>query len=373
MVETSLFAELHEIEEWWAARHDLLKEHGYLMRPRYRAGWKASFVGDLEAMDCEDGQYLRNAFIMDAMRISDSYMVALKRVEAPVVNGKRTISTEERIASLFSNEEHMSNPQNHCVRVLQVINIPGVDENIVVMPWMRTPNNPQFRTIGEGLQFVKEMVEGLHYMHRNNVAHRDCSINNMLMDANEMYPGGWHPVRPARSYNWKKKVGRHYSRTRCPPSYYLIDFGFSEIYDPSKPRPPREAIRSGGTEPPEADESCDPFATDVFQLGTMIRLHIFEGRPRFNQIGLQGFEFLQPLVNDMIQDDPSKRPSMDEVISRFSELIRELPWYKLRSRAVRNDELELLKPFRALKHLVWTCNMVLRRRPAVPSRSPVQL
>ena len=33
-----------------------------------------------------------------------------------------------------------------------------------------------------------------------------------------------------------------------------------------------------------------------------------------------GFEFLRPLVDDMTQADPSKRPTMDEVVERFNQV-----------------------------------------------------
>ena len=48
--------------------------------------------------------------------------------------------------------------------------------------------------------------------------------------------------------------------------------------------------------------------------------------------GYPGFNFLRPLINDMIQDDPTKRPKMDEVITRFEEIVRKLSAWKLRSR-----------------------------------------
>ena len=87
-------------------------------------------------------------------------MVAIKRVRNPLVEGRRTISTEEKIATLFSSDEHKSNPRNHCVPILQVLHIPDIDdETLLVMPWMREPDDPEFRTIGEGLQFVKEIFE----------------------------------------------------------------------------------------------------------------------------------------------------------------------------------------------------------------------
>jgi hypothetical protein len=77
-------------------------------------------------------------------------------------------------------------------------------------------------------------------------------------------------------------------------------------------------------------------------------------------------------VNDMIQDDPEKRPQMDEVLSRFSNIVQSLSQWKLRSRAVKKDEFFFMKPFRGLNHLFWTCAMIARGRPAIPSSTRAQ-
>ncbi|GAW00759.1 hypothetical protein LENED_002309 [Lentinula edodes] len=107
---------------------------------------------------------------MDALRISDSYMVAMKRVKGS--------TGEENIASFFSNEEHNTNPRNRCIRVLEVLPIPGNDdEKIIVMPWLRKVMDPRFRTIGEAVQFFQEIIQGLQYMHENNVAHRRVTVS----------------------------------------------------------------------------------------------------------------------------------------------------------------------------------------------------
>lgn len=58
---------------------------------------------------------------------------------------------------------------------------------------------------------------------------------------------------------------------------------------------------------------------------------------------VKGVEFMAPLIADMVQDDPSKRPTIDEVVARFEKLRKALPWWKLRSRLVRKDEPAVLK------------------------------
>ncbi|KAJ3845458.1 kinase-like domain-containing protein [Lentinula raphanica] len=361
------FSALSEHEIWWIQHFEYLKEHGYLMRPRYRPGWKPSydprkFRGHL----AEDGQMIFRYTIMDALRISDSLVVAMKRV--------KDATSEAQIATSFSDDAHNSDPRNHCVRIIDVLPVPGAAEKILVMAWMRKVMDPRFRTVGEGIQFLSEMIEGLQYMHQNNIAHRDCAINNMAMEADAMYTRPYHPMRPKKRYDWSGRA-LHHSRTRCPPRYYLIDFGCSRMYDPSQPRPAEYAIRSGGYTPPEGLQGipCDPFATDVYILGNLIRISFLDGdyNPNLDDPGMSGFEFLRSLVEDMVGDDPSKRPTMDEVASRFSQIVEQVPWWKLRARTTKKDENSLIKPFRALYHGFWTASMMLLSKPAIPSPKPV--
>ncbi|KAJ3996370.1 kinase-like domain-containing protein, partial [Lentinula boryana] len=333
-------------EEWWVGHFKYLRERGYMMRPRYRPGWKPSYDQDLrgiyKGMFAEDSQIMIHSAIMDALRISDSLVVAMKHVK---------ISTsEDQIATLFSNDAHNLNPHNHCVRIIEILPVPEGNEKILVMAWMHEIMDPRFRTVGEAVQFLKEMVKGLQYMHQNNVAHRDCSMNNMAMEANAMYTRQYHPICPKKRYNWSARA-LHHSRTRCPPRYYLIDFGQSRMYDPSQPCGTEYALRSGGYTPPEglADTPCDPFATDVFLLGNLMRTTFLDVEP-----GISGFEFLRPLVKDMVVDDPSKQPTMDEVAPQFLDIIDKVPWWKLRARAMKKDKFLLVKLFRAVYHVFWT-------------------
>lgn len=73
-----------------------------------------------------------------------------------------------------------------------------------------------------------------------------------------------------------------------------------------------------------------------------------------------------PLVNDMVQDDPTKRPTMDEVVSRFSEIKNKLSMWKLRSRIARQNELWPVAAWRAVGHWYRTIGYVLGRKAAIP-------
>jgi hypothetical protein len=48
---------VNDLETWWVDRQVALEQAGYLLRSRYRPGWKPSWTGTNKFyLDCEDGQ-----------------------------------------------------------------------------------------------------------------------------------------------------------------------------------------------------------------------------------------------------------------------------------------------------------------------------
>ena len=80
----------------------------------------------------------------------------------------------------------------------------------------------------------------------------------------------------------------------------------------------------------------------------------------------KGFEFVEPLVTDMVQNDPTKRPTMDGVVARFSEIRVKLSSWKLRSRIARKNELWPVTAWRSVSHWYRTVGYVLGRKAAIP-------
>jgi hypothetical protein len=138
-------------------------------------------------------------------------------------------------------------------------------------------------------------------MHENHVAHRynniticahiqcsdtayprDCTSENIMLDPSNMYPESFHPVDIRRSRDFRRKA-KWYSRTRRPTRYLLIDFGLSRRYDPANGPPLDKPLRGGDKSAPEHQDRvtlCNPFPTDVYYLGNLIRedfiqVHVF--------------------------------------------------------------------------------------------------
>jgi hypothetical protein len=68
----------------------------------------------------------------------------------------------------------------------------------------------------------------------------------------------------------------------------------------------------------------------------------------------------------MVQEDPTKRPTMDEVVFRFAEIKGKLTTRKLRSRMSRKNEIWPVTAWRSVGHWYRTVGYVLARKAALP-------
>ncbi|KAK7053596.1 kinase domain-containing protein [Favolaschia claudopus] len=307
----------------WIRRRDALLQHGYRLRPKFDPDF-ASRYANLErtARNESEAWYFRDT-VMDAVRISDDTKVLLKSVSTTVH------PHEVEIGRLFSSPPHLDHPRNHCIPIIDVLPDPeDTDAQIIVMPLLARFTRPGFETIGEVIACWRQIFEGIHYMHENFVAHRDCGINNIMQDPTSLYPDGFHPVRHWMDPSYKN-FARYITRAECWPRYYIIDFGLSRRYDPADGPPSEDIILGGDKSPPEHAEeamACNPFPTDIYFLGNLLKQHfLYPESPHTGAAWLyRPLSFLKPLVNEMTQKDPSLRPTIGEVIKRFDKLTSKL-------------------------------------------------
>ncbi|KAI0054645.1 hypothetical protein BV25DRAFT_1830936 [Artomyces pyxidatus] len=338
-------------ERWWAKRSEALERAGYQLRPRFRAGWVPSWLGTKTDKDeREDGQYLIWQGVIDATCTSDGSFVFLKEMRADLG------PYEKDITAYFSSEPLKTDPKNHCIPLIKVLDLPELPPPLLVLPMMRPFYNPAFQTFGEAVPFFTQIFEGVQFMHRHNIAHRDCTRRNIVFDPSQMYPDSFHPMRIDYLRDWKTKA-KYFTRTQRPPRYYLLDFGLSRRYDPADGPPLDDQIRGGDKSAPEhrildPPKLCNPFHTDIYYLGNLIRKQFTEK--------YYGFAFMDELVTDMVHDDPSKRPTIEEVVFRFEKIRGTLSTWKLRSRLVSQKEIiPFVWVFREIKHVFRTAGYVL--------------
>jgi hypothetical protein len=79
-----------------------------------------------------------------------------------------------------------------------------------------------------------------------------------------------------------------------------------------------------------------------------------------------GLEFIEPLVLEMVQENPSLRPTMEQAVSRLEIICQGLGSWKLRSRLTAKKEGLLQSVFKNIAHWSRRFQYILRRLPALP-------
>ncbi|KAJ7264180.1 hypothetical protein C8J57DRAFT_1512261 [Mycena rebaudengoi] len=154
---------------------------------------------------------------------------------------------------------------NHTIPIDGTIALPDDStSHILIMARMRRADDTPFVTVGEVLEFLQQIFEGVQFMHRHNVAYYDIAMGNLVMDTTELILGGFHPM----SRNTQDGVSKPLilrSRTEVAPvKYYFIDFGLSVGYP---------VLQSSGK---VQDVPCDPFKLDIRQIGETIKKEFLE-------------------------------------------------------------------------------------------------
>jgi len=286
----------------------MLKEEGYELRPRLQPGWKPSWLeSGVNPLDCEDGEFLPpRPMLVDAIHEATGKRVYIKEVS--------TDSEELRISQLLTQEEWVSDPRNHCVSLTKVFkDHQDPDVSYMVMPFLRPADAPPFESVKEIIKFTDQILEGLVFLHEKGVAHRDCVMKNLMMDADAMYPEGFHPIIPEYKPDYSG-YAKHTSRTAAKVKYYFIDFGIS-VYIPEDLRPKMvTGILGRDQDPPELSggKPYDPFKLDIFIIGNMLR--------REFQAPFTNLDFLLPLVTQMMEQDPPSRPNAEEALAQWQAI-----------------------------------------------------
>ncbi|KAF8555578.1 hypothetical protein OG21DRAFT_1483816 [Imleria badia] len=331
---------LEDQELFWRERYYFFKNKGYVLRPRYNPKWQASWKYGMDPFPdrYEDSIIQWKEALLDATQEGkDGKDVFIKRVDS------RTHPNEVKIASRLGSVDNRKDKRNHCVPVLALF--PDDRDpwyRYIVMPVLRPFNEPNFTSLGEVLDFVNQTLEGLVYMHEQNVAHRwvnfsfwlcpdneecsDCAAENILMDGSNLYKDGWHPMD-----TWRARDGGDLppsrKRSEVEITYYFIDFGLSTEFSPVQ----RERLVTGGLGRIQAPEQIsglpyDPFKLDVYYLGHVYQTKIVDE--------FKGLEVLGDLARLMTKPNPKDRPSAHEalIIWNSLQLIPSIPprWTRLR-------------------------------------------
>src|SRR6266478_6431831 len=104
----------------------------------------------------------------------------------------------------------------------------------------------------------------------DSIVYRGCTIQNIFMEGDGMYPEGFHPMWPNITQACDGAAKQRFTRTRKPPRYYLTGFGSASYFPPSERNPLVFASQGGNDDLPEQMAPYDPFPADVYCLGNAI-------------------------------------------------------------------------------------------------------
>lgn len=112
---------------------------------------------------------------MDATRLSDNSLVTLKHIDM------KYHPHEVDIGRYFSSGPLVLDPKNHCVPIHESLDIPDSPNDVIlVMPLLRPYDDPRLKTVGEAVEFFRQIFEvgptcDPHSYHLSSHASRDCS------------------------------------------------------------------------------------------------------------------------------------------------------------------------------------------------------
>ncbi|EJC99788.1 uncharacterized protein FOMMEDRAFT_112858 [Fomitiporia mediterranea MF3/22] len=316
--------ELTPSEKWWRDHYELLEKHGYRLRPRYRPEWTPSWKGTgKNPLRFEDNIWNKTRHVIDATCVKDAKTVSIKRIARN--------SPELSIALYLSDVEGSETSMNHCVPILD--HFSDSQFAFLVMPVLRWFDDPPFFSVDEVVDFVRQTLEGLKYMHSKGVAHRDCAKLNIMMDATTMYPKGFHPAAKLMDPSGVKPAPVRRRRDVSGVKYCFIDFGISTRFDPNVKEDERRVTGIDGLDRdvPElsANIPYDPFAVDVFILGNVYRKSLLN-----KYVNLA---FLTSLVDSMTSKYAEDRPSAAQALDQFHNILKSQSRILLRWRLKEKD------------------------------------
>lgn len=96
---------------------------------------------------------MQHPAIIDATRTTDGETVILKRFS------RAKDPYEKEITMFLASEPVKSHPRNHFVPIYEVLDLPGEEHSIFVMPVLRSFDEPRFETVGEALECFRQVLE----------------------------------------------------------------------------------------------------------------------------------------------------------------------------------------------------------------------
>ncbi|KAF7313588.1 NADH-cytochrome B5 reductase [Mycena chlorophos] len=249
-------------------------------------------------------------------------------------------------ATIFEHLASIPDPDNHTIPFYDLITPPEEPTSeyqwcIIITPRLTDCRDSHLRTVRDLVDFVTQVVEGVCFMHRYNVAHTDVARTNIVWDERPNVPDHVRVEPDSLLSRWFKKK---------PPvvrKYWFIDFGLACSFSSYESRGLVKGLCGQHRNIPELSEEVayDPFPLDIRQIGEMLN--------RDYLALYKGAQFLVPWVAKLRHDDPTQRPTATQALAELQHLTSSLSEEKLSSRIYKHGDWPYLARNTAFVLLVW--------------------
>ncbi|KAF8959176.1 kinase-like domain-containing protein [Flammula alnicola] len=165
----------------------------------------------------------------------------------------------------------------------------------------RAINPAHMSSVEDVLYMVIQALEGIAYIHRNLIAHRDLFLDNFIIEflPESMDERGTMP-RP-RVYLIDFETAVDFPEDSSPSERLSLDFPFPDLTEYARPMPPE--LESG-------NPYC-PFKLDIWQFGSVLHENYPTGLAEVDQ-----------LWADLASPNHEDRPTASEAMHRLDTFVR---------------------------------------------------
>ncbi len=240
---------------------------------------------DYNFYEVEDSEDCGKNKVLKVLKSEDEKTVQLFKQESAILHllKHKGIPRADKDFTLVPNQ---SSRKLHCF-VMELI------EGIDLKTWLEQENQP--RTQEQGIDWLKQLVEILKYVHGKQLFHRDIKPSNIILG-----PNG---------------------------ELVLIDFGtardITTTYAEKHSNKDVTLVLSEGYTAPEQQARQGTKESDLFALGrTFVHLLTGEhpdGNPGWRDRSIPIDDWFADLIDDLMNPVPSKRPNMEDILERLEQ------------------------------------------------------
>ncbi|KAI0088684.1 hypothetical protein BDY19DRAFT_1090116 [Irpex rosettiformis] len=356
-VPSDLLSEDERITFDWEERSAMLKARGYVLCQRDCPGCAVvqkvangtapvKLDGDSEyGFPQESTRSNRTVIMTVATRATDDRLVYIKKVDS---NTRRYDCWEFKNIKLLHSGSLRVSSASHCTPVFDLFT--HGEDTFAVTPVLTVLPRDAFPRVDDVLQFINQVLPGVHFMHSQRIAHRDCSFHNIRTDAASGYLCRLHQLHVDQTRNTPEDTATSlpllsataFARDQ-PLRYYINDLTHSMEHDHGPIERRAAGICSRNQGAPEYDESAggyNPFLLDIWLIGSTF---LEEFLDKYSNL-----EFCRELVESMTHTVPPLRPDASECVKEWFCILQRLPMSvrtsRLRKRSTADIRYQSFRP-----------------------------